>query len=189
MQSVFAGPYLTPEVRKQFTEVSAIGLILLVSSCVSCSRPGGVQSVFAGPYLTPEVRKQFTQDYTLFNEGLLALPIGLPGFSFWKATKAVPRIIAVLGDCARQVRVSLLLPHVPCVQRVVIYLGSQGFPSGRPLRPSRGSSLCWATAPDRYASECSCPRWPVCIVLYSNCCVLYARSRMPKVSLSRSASD
>lgn len=62
-----------------------------------------MQSVFAGPYLTPEVRKQFTEDYRLFNEGLLALPIGLPGFSFWKATKAVPRIIAVLGDCARQV--------------------------------------------------------------------------------------
>eukprot|EP00897_Mesotaenium_endlicherianum_P007114 jgi/Mesen1/6430/ME000329S05584 len=60
------------------------------------------QNVFVGPYLTPEARAHLNHDYNLFNVGLLALPINLPGFAFWKATKAVQRLISTLGDCARQ---------------------------------------------------------------------------------------
>lgn len=96
--------------------------VALPEVCTLCSC-WVVQSVFAGPYLTPEVRKQFTEDYKLFNEGLLALPIGLPGFAFWKATKAVPRIIAVLGDCARQVccQMGSYLPQMAYALRCVLH--------------------------------------------------------------------
>ena len=61
------------------------------------------QTVFAGPYLPPEVRKQFMHDYLLFNAGVMAMPIDLPGSTYWRAVRAVQRIIAILADCAKQV--------------------------------------------------------------------------------------
>lgn len=60
------------------------------------------QNVFVGPYLSPEARKQFYKDYNDFNVGLMCLPVALPGFAFYRATQAVPRLIETLADCARQ---------------------------------------------------------------------------------------
>ena len=42
-------------------------------------------------------------DYSLFNAGVMAMPIDLPGFTYWRAVRAVQRIIAILADCAKQV--------------------------------------------------------------------------------------
>ncbi|EFJ38352.1 hypothetical protein SELMODRAFT_75218 [Selaginella moellendorffii] len=58
------------------------------------------QEVFVGPYLDPRAREHFTRDYNLFNLGLLALPIDLPGFAFRRAKQAVERLVATLGECA-----------------------------------------------------------------------------------------
>eukprot|EP00850_Spirogloea_muscicola_P023740 SM000385S14618 [mRNA] locus=s385:33530:36853:+ [translate_table: standard] len=58
------------------------------------------QNVFAGPYLTADARARFTEDYGFFNRGLLALPLNFPGTDFWKARKAVQRIVATLAGCA-----------------------------------------------------------------------------------------
>uniref|UniRef100_A0ACD5VYS5 Uncharacterized protein n=1 Tax=Avena sativa TaxID=4498 RepID=A0ACD5VYS5_AVESA len=44
----------------------------------------------------------FANDYTLFNVGLMALPVDLPGFAFRRARLAVARLVRTLGDCARQ---------------------------------------------------------------------------------------
>uniref|UniRef100_A0A0D6R5R9 sterol 22-desaturase n=1 Tax=Araucaria cunninghamii TaxID=56994 RepID=A0A0D6R5R9_ARACU len=60
------------------------------------------QNVFVGPYLSEEAREQFNRDYTLFNTGLMALPIDLPGFAFYKARHAVSRLARTLAECARQ---------------------------------------------------------------------------------------
>jgi len=60
------------------------------------------QTVFVGPYLADKARERFAQDYTLFNVGLMALPVDLPGFAFRRARLAVARLVRTLGDCARQ---------------------------------------------------------------------------------------
>ncbi|GJN38081.1 hypothetical protein PR202_gb27091 [Eleusine coracana subsp. coracana] len=60
------------------------------------------QTVFAGPYLTGEARRRFERDYTLFNVGLMAMPVDLPGFAFRRARQGVARLVRTLGDCARQ---------------------------------------------------------------------------------------
>ncbi|XP_006643899.2 cytochrome P450 710A1-like [Oryza brachyantha] len=59
------------------------------------------QTVFAGPYLTKEARERFEEDYNLFNVGLTALPVDLPGFAFRRARQSVPRLVRVLDRCAR----------------------------------------------------------------------------------------
>jgi len=60
------------------------------------------QTVFVGPYLTDEVRERFDVDYTIFNAGLLAMPVDLPGFAFRRAKLAVARLVRTLGECVRQ---------------------------------------------------------------------------------------
>uniref|UniRef100_A0A0E0MT02 C-22 sterol desaturase n=1 Tax=Oryza rufipogon TaxID=4529 RepID=A0A0E0MT02_ORYRU len=60
------------------------------------------QTVFAGPYLTEEARERFKSDYNLFNVGLLAFPVDLPGLAFRRARQAVARLVRMLRDCARE---------------------------------------------------------------------------------------
>ncbi|KAF8714315.1 hypothetical protein HU200_027779 [Digitaria exilis] len=60
------------------------------------------QTVFAGPYLTEESRRRFERDYNLFNVGLMAMPVDLPGFAFRRARQGVARLVRTLGECARQ---------------------------------------------------------------------------------------
>ncbi|TVU22846.1 hypothetical protein EJB05_32566, partial [Eragrostis curvula] len=60
------------------------------------------QTVFVGPYLTEDARRRFERDYHLFNVGLMAMPVDLPGFAFRRAKQGVARLIATLADCARQ---------------------------------------------------------------------------------------
>ncbi|XP_047061264.1 cytochrome P450 710A1-like [Lolium rigidum] len=60
------------------------------------------QTVFVGPYLSEKARERFAKDYALFNVGLMAMPVDLPGFAFRRARLAVARLVRTLGDCARQ---------------------------------------------------------------------------------------
>ncbi|KAL5227752.1 hypothetical protein ABZP36_016017 [Zizania latifolia] len=60
------------------------------------------QTVFAGPYLKKEARERFEKDYNLFNVGLMALPVDLPGFAFRRAREGVSRLVRTLGFCARE---------------------------------------------------------------------------------------
>ncbi|TVU02744.1 hypothetical protein EJB05_51742, partial [Eragrostis curvula] len=60
------------------------------------------QTVFAGPYLTKEARRRFEHDYNLFNVGLMAMPVDLPGFAFRRARQGVARLVRTLGECARE---------------------------------------------------------------------------------------
>jgi len=39
------------------------------------------KTVFVGPYLTAAAREEFARDYNLFNVGLMAVPVDLPGFA------------------------------------------------------------------------------------------------------------
>lgn len=55
------------------------------------------QTVFVGPYLTEKARERFAKDYTLFNVGLMAMPVDLPGFAFRRARLAVARLVRTLG--------------------------------------------------------------------------------------------
>ncbi|KAJ7538502.1 hypothetical protein O6H91_11G051300 [Diphasiastrum complanatum] len=71
------------------------------------------QNVFVGPYLSASARAQITRDYYLFNVGLMRLPVYLPGFSFYKATHAVQRLIRTLGDCASQSKQRMREGHEP----------------------------------------------------------------------------
>ncbi|XP_020251343.1 cytochrome P450 710A11-like [Asparagus officinalis] len=57
------------------------------------------QTSFVGPYLTPSARTQFNVDYNLFNVGLMAFPLDLPGFAFRNARLAVNRLINTLSSC------------------------------------------------------------------------------------------
>ncbi|KAG2551286.1 hypothetical protein PVAP13_9KG390583 [Panicum virgatum] len=49
------------------------------------------KTVFVGPYLTAAAREEFARDYNLFNVGLMAVPVDLPGFAFRRAKRAVAR--------------------------------------------------------------------------------------------------
>ncbi|KAL5220837.1 hypothetical protein ABZP36_025550 [Zizania latifolia] len=60
------------------------------------------QTVFAGPYLSKEARERFERDYNLFNVGVMALPVDLPGFAFRRAREGVARLVGTLGVCARE---------------------------------------------------------------------------------------
>ncbi|XP_062190012.1 cytochrome P450 710A1-like [Phragmites australis] len=60
------------------------------------------QTVFVGPYLTKEARQQFERDYNLFNVGLMAMPVDLPGFAFRRARQGVARLVRTLRECARE---------------------------------------------------------------------------------------
>jgi sterol 22-desaturase len=60
------------------------------------------QTVFAGPYLSKEARRRFARDYNLFNVGLMAMPVDLPGFAFRRARRGVARLVRTLAECARQ---------------------------------------------------------------------------------------
>lgn len=71
------------------------------------------QNAFVGPYLTPELRQQFNYDYNLFNQGLMSLPVSLPGFAFHAAKKAVPRLIATLASCAKASKVRMMAEEEP----------------------------------------------------------------------------
>ncbi|XP_047311096.1 cytochrome P450 710A11-like [Impatiens glandulifera] len=58
------------------------------------------QTVFVGPYLKPEMKERFNKDYNLFNVGVMALPIDLPGFAFQEARYGVKRLVETLAVCA-----------------------------------------------------------------------------------------
>lgn len=60
------------------------------------------QTVFAGPYLSPEARSAFNVDYNLFNVGLMAVPLDLPGFAFRRARLAVHRLVSTLAGCVAE---------------------------------------------------------------------------------------
>ncbi|XP_042518961.1 cytochrome P450 710A11-like [Macadamia integrifolia] len=71
------------------------------------------QTVFVGPYLSAEARENFNRDYTLFNAGLMKLPIDLPGFGFWKARFAVKRLCETLAVCAGQSKAKMMKGQEP----------------------------------------------------------------------------
>lgn len=58
------------------------------------------QSVFVGNYMNLEDRDRFNEDYNFFNNGLMKLPIDLPGFAFRNARLAVDRLVTTLSGCA-----------------------------------------------------------------------------------------
>ncbi|GKV36985.1 hypothetical protein SLEP1_g45061 [Rubroshorea leprosula] len=60
------------------------------------------QTVFIGKYLSREARDRFREDYNFFNNGLMKLPIDLPGFAFRNARLAVDRLVTTLTTCAAQ---------------------------------------------------------------------------------------
>ncbi|GLU22685.1 hypothetical protein SLE2022_387420 [Rubroshorea leprosula] len=62
------------------------------------------QTVFIGRYLSREARDRFRVDYNFFNNGLMKLPIDLPGFAFRNARLAVDRLVTTLTACATQSR-------------------------------------------------------------------------------------
>ncbi|CAN6453058.1 unnamed protein product [Victoria cruziana] len=117
------------------------------------------QTVFVGPYLDGEARDRFDADYTLFNSGLLALPIDLPGFAFRRARNAVSRLVDTLAACATRCRSNMSAGHQPrClmdfwIQDIVS--GSEGKLSDREIgghvfdflfaaQDASTSSLLWA---------------------------------------------
>ncbi|KAI3846698.1 hypothetical protein MKX03_020265 [Papaver bracteatum] len=59
------------------------------------------QSIFVGPYLNDKSREKFNIDYDVFNEGIMALPIDLPGFLFRKARLAVTGLVEILTNCGK----------------------------------------------------------------------------------------
>uniref|UniRef100_J3KXK4 C-22 sterol desaturase n=1 Tax=Oryza brachyantha TaxID=4533 RepID=J3KXK4_ORYBR len=71
------------------------------------------QTVFVGPYLTKEARERFDEDYNLFNVGVMALPIDLPGFAFRRARHGVARLVRTLGECARASKARMLAGGEP----------------------------------------------------------------------------
>ncbi|KAF5475159.1 hypothetical protein F2P56_006994 [Juglans regia] len=65
------------------------------------------QTVFVGPYLGREARQKFKVDYTLFNVGLMKLPIDFPGTAFRNARLGVDRLVKTLAVCAEQSKVRM----------------------------------------------------------------------------------
>ncbi|KAM0847668.1 hypothetical protein ACQ4PT_054868 [Festuca glaucescens] len=60
------------------------------------------QMVFVGPYLTEKTRQSFGEEYNLFNTGVMAMPVDLPGFAFGRSRLAVERLSHMLAECARE---------------------------------------------------------------------------------------
>uniref|UniRef100_A0ACD5VG75 Uncharacterized protein n=1 Tax=Avena sativa TaxID=4498 RepID=A0ACD5VG75_AVESA len=60
------------------------------------------QTVFLGPYLTDKARESFGEEYNLFNTGIMAMPVDLPGSAFRRARLAVERLSHTLAECARE---------------------------------------------------------------------------------------
>lgn len=58
------------------------------------------QTVFVGPHLSLEERKMFNNDYSLFNAGLMSVPVDFPGFAFREARLSVDRLVKTLSGCA-----------------------------------------------------------------------------------------
>ncbi|MCL7029862.1 hypothetical protein MKW94_012756 [Papaver nudicaule] len=65
------------------------------------------QTVFVGPYLNEKSREEFNKGFDMFNMGLMKLPVDLPGFAFYKARRAVTRLVEILADCAKQSKTTL----------------------------------------------------------------------------------
>ncbi|KAL3500903.1 hypothetical protein ACH5RR_039996 [Cinchona calisaya] len=62
------------------------------------------QTVFVGDYLSDEERNMLNINYNYVNQGLLRLPINLPGFAFRKAILAREKLTQTLGSCAQKSR-------------------------------------------------------------------------------------
>ncbi|KAK1663033.1 hypothetical protein QYE76_051192 [Lolium multiflorum] len=60
------------------------------------------QMVFVGPYLNEKTRQSFGEEYNLFNTGVMAMPVDLPGFAFGRSRLAVERLSHMLAECARE---------------------------------------------------------------------------------------
>ncbi|KAJ3671361.1 hypothetical protein LUZ60_007440 [Juncus effusus] len=71
------------------------------------------QTVFVGPYLLQETRDRFNKDYNLFNVGLMALPVDLPGFAFRKARLAVSRLVDALSECVKESKTKMMSSEEP----------------------------------------------------------------------------
>ncbi|KAJ8761269.1 hypothetical protein K2173_001325 [Erythroxylum novogranatense] len=71
------------------------------------------QTVFVGPYLTKEYREEFNSDYNLLNNGLMKLPIDLPGFAFRNARLALGRLEKELAECTRKSKAKMENSHEP----------------------------------------------------------------------------
>ncbi|VAI82732.1 hypothetical protein VPH35_127167 [Triticum aestivum] len=125
------------------------------------------QTVFVGPYLTEEARERFDKDYALFNAGLLAMPVDLPGFAFRRAKLAVAPLVRTLGECVRQSKARMraggepecladywmqaLVKEIdaaatPPVHTDDVELGGFLFDFLFAAQDASTSSLCWAVA-------------------------------------------
>ncbi|KAF8657514.1 hypothetical protein HU200_060077 [Digitaria exilis] len=60
------------------------------------------QALFVGPYLDETAKGSMRRDYNLFNVGLMAMPLDLPGFAFRRARRAARRLARALAECARK---------------------------------------------------------------------------------------
>ncbi|CAM6124296.1 unnamed protein product [Calypogeia fissa] len=71
------------------------------------------QATFVGPYMSANARKRFAEDYRTFNAGVLTLPIDLPGFAYYEARLAVPRLVAILRDCVHDSKLRMAKGEEP----------------------------------------------------------------------------
>ncbi|KAL3500904.1 hypothetical protein ACH5RR_039997 [Cinchona calisaya] len=62
------------------------------------------QTVFVGDYLSDEDRENFKIDYNHVSQGLVNLPINLPGFAYRKAILARKKLAQTLDLCAQKSR-------------------------------------------------------------------------------------
>ncbi|KAM3263002.1 hypothetical protein ACQJBY_053257 [Aegilops geniculata] len=129
------------------------------------------QTVFVGPYLTEEARARFGEDYAVFNVGVMALPVDLPGFAFRRARLAVGRLVRTLAECVGQSKARMRAGGEPeCLvdywMQGLVKEMDEAAAAGRPLpkhtadedlggylfdflfaaQDASTSSLCWAVA-------------------------------------------
>ncbi|XP_010513269.1 PREDICTED: cytochrome P450 710A3-like [Camelina sativa] len=71
------------------------------------------QTIFVGPYLDEEVKNTILTDYNLFNQGTMALPIDLPGFTFGEARRAVSRLTKTLAICVGKSKLKMAAGENP----------------------------------------------------------------------------
>ncbi|RLN38941.1 hypothetical protein C2845_PM01G17950 [Panicum miliaceum] len=86
-------PNLTPRALSTYAAIQQRVIVAHLRRWLdrSAAGDGAKPTVFVGPYLTAEAREQFARDYNLFNVGLMAVPVDLPGFAFWRAKRGVAR--------------------------------------------------------------------------------------------------